>query len=187
MKHYLLVSLLLCSFTTVNAVENSSLQNAIEGKHRSEQYKNRDQYRHPYETLTFFEVEPNMTVVEIWPGGNGWYTEILAPYLKEKGVLYTAQFSANSDIPYFIKNLQKFKSKLLTQPSIYNKIIVTTLQPPQFLNIAPKNSADRVLTFRNVHNWMKSGQTETVFIAMYNILKIGGILGVVEHRSSAQT
>ena len=187
MKLYLLTILIICSLATVNAFENGLLQNAIEGNHRLEQQKNRDQFRHPFETLNFFEVEPNMTVVEIWPGGSGWYTEILAPYLKGKGILYAAQFSANTDIAYYTMNLQKFKSKLLAQPAIFNKVIVTTLQPPQFLNIAPNGSADRVLTFRNVHNWMKSGQAETVFKAMHKVLKKGGILGLVEHRSSAET
>ena len=59
------------------------------------------------------------------------------------------------------------------------------LQPPEFLQIAPEGSADRVLTFRNVHNWMKQGQAASVFAAMYKALKPGGILGVVEHRNSA--
>jgi len=187
MKKYLLASLLLFSFTTVNASKNTLLQQAIDGNQRSEQHKNRDQYRHPLETLTFFELEPTMTVVEIWPGGKAWYTEILAPYLKEKGKLYAAHFSANSEIPYFTKNLQKFNDKIKAQPEAYGNITVTTLQPPQFLEIAPKGSADRVLTFRNVHNWMKNNQANIVFKSMYDALKPGGILGVVEHRALADS
>ncbi len=183
MKHTLLASLLLFSFSAVNASDNSLLQQAINGNHRSTEHKNRDQYRHPLETLSFFEVEPDMTVVEIWPGGKGWYTEILAPYLKDKGKLYAAHFSANSDIAYFSKNLKKFKEKINAQPNIYSKTIITTLQPPKELDIAPNGSADRVLTFRNIHNWMKNNQENTVFKAMFNALKPGGILGVVEHRA----
>jgi predicted methyltransferase len=183
MKKYILASLLLFSYTIVNAAENPLLQQAIDGNHRSEQHKSRDQYRHPQKTLDFFEVEPTMTVVEIWPGGKAWYTEILAPYLKEKGMLYAAQFSANSEVPYFTKNLKKFNDKINAQPEIYSNITVTALQPPQFLEIAPKGSADRVLTFRNVHNWMKNDQAEIVFKAMYDALKTGGILGIVEHRA----
>ena len=184
MKKYILASLLF-SFTVVNAAENTLLQQAIDGNQRSEQHKSRDQYRHPLATLSFFEVEPTMTVVEIWPGGKGWYTEILAPYLKEKGVLYAAHFSANSETPYFTKNLQKFIDKTKAQPDIYSNIKITTLQPPRFLEIAPKGSADRVLTFRNVHNWMKKNQADIVFKAMYDALKPGGIHGIVEHRALA--
>ena len=186
MKKYILASLLF-SFTVVNAAENTLLQQAIDGNQRSEQHKSRDQYRHPLATLSFFEVEPTMTVVEIWPGGKGWYTEILAPYLKEKGVLYAAHFSANSETPYFTKNLQKFIDKTKAQPDIYSNIKITTLQPPRFLEIAPKGSADRVLTFRNVHNWMKKNQADIVFKAMYDALKPGGILGIVEHRALADS
>jgi len=186
MKKYILASLLF-SFTVVNAAENTLLQQAIDGNQRSEQHKSRDQYRHPLATLSFFEVEPTMTVVEIWPGGKGWYTEILAPYLKEKGVLYAAHFSANSETPYFTKNLQKFIDKTKAQPDIYSNIKITTLQPPRFLEIAPKGSADRVLTFRNIHNWMKKNQADIVFKAMYDALKPGGILGIVEHRALADS
>ncbi|MCF6203370.1 MAG: methyltransferase [Methylococcaceae bacterium] len=184
MKYTLLAaSLLFFSFSTVNASDNSLLKRAINGNHRSAEHKSRDQYRHPQETLNFFEVKPDMTVVEIWPGGKGWYTEILAPYLKDKGKLYAAHFSANSDTPYFKKNLKKFKEKTNAQPNIYGKMIISTLQPPKIIDIAPDGSADRVLTFRNIHNWMKNDQAPAVFKAMFNALKPGGILGIVEHRA----
>lgn len=183
MKHYLLASALLFSLSAVNAAEDSLLQQTINGSHRSEEHKNRDQYRHPQETLDFFEVKADMTVVEIWPGGKGWYTEILAPYLKEKGVLYAAHFSADSDTAYYPKNLKLFKEKTQSEPSIYSKTKITTLQPPEVIDIAPKGSADRVLTFRNIHNWMKNDQADSVFKAMFTALKSGGILGVVEHRA----
>lgn len=188
MKFYFLAGILLSSYTAlINAETNTSLQQVIAGEHRSKEHKNRDQFRHPQETLNFFNVEPGMTVVEIWPGGKGWYTEILAPYLKEKGTLYAAHFPANSDIPYFTKNLAKFKQKFLAEADVYGTILVTTLQPPSMIEIAPKGSADRVLTFRNVHNWMKRNQAETVFKAMHSALKTGGILGIVEHRGLANS
>lgn len=182
MKIFLLASALLFSLPAVNAADAILLQQAIKGSHRSVEHQSRDQYRHPQETLNFFEVKPEMTVVEIWPGGKGWYTEILAPYLKDKGTLYAAHFSADSDIAYFPKNLKKFKDKIQAQPDIYSKTIVTTLQPPKIVDIAPKESADRVLTFRNIHNWMKNDQADRVFKAMFNALKPGGLLGIVEHR-----
>ena len=183
MKNYLLASALLFSLPAVNAGENTLLQQAIKGSHRSAQHQSRDQYRHPQETLDFFDVKSNMTVVEIWPGGKGWYTEILAPYLKKEGELYAAHFAADSEIPYFPKNLKKFREKTKAQPDIYSKIIITTLQPPKTVEIAPNNSADRILTFRNILNWMKNDQADAVFKAMFNALKPGGLLGIVEHRA----
>jgi len=187
MKLPLLASLLLSSCSMLNTTDITPLQQAINGVHRSEQNKSRDQYRHPQRTLTFFEVKPEMTVVEIWPGGKGWYTEILAPLLKDQGTFYAAHYSADSGIPYFTKNLNKFNDKITAQPEIYGKIIITTLQPPQTIDIAPKGSADRVLTFRNVHNWMKNNQADAIFKAMFDALKVGGILGVVEHRAKADS
>lgn len=159
-----------------------ALQNAISGSQRSDQHKQRDKYRHPFETLKFFDVKDAMTVVEIWPGGEGWYTEILAPYLKDKGKLYAAHFSPDSDSAYIQKSYQQFIDKIRQYPEIYGKVDVTVLQPPKAAQIAPDHSADRVLTFRNIHNWMRDDQAESVFAAMYKALKPGGILGVVEHR-----
>ncbi len=185
MNKFLLALLLLgcCSWTYAAETPNS-LSQIIAGKQRSVVHKDRDQYRHPQQTLEFFEVKNNMTVVEIWPG-EGWYTEILAPYLKDKGKLYAAHFSSDAKSPFLKKSLQKFISKLHSHPKIYGKVELTTLQPPNALQIAPDGTADRVLTFRNVHNWMKADQAATVFNAMFKALKSGGILGVVEHRNTA--
>ena len=184
MKKFLWVLLLAISATSAQANEHTTaLRQAIAGQQRSVEHKARDKYRHPQQTLEFFDVQDNMTVVEIWPG-EGWYTEILAPYLSDKGKLYAAHFSADAEEPYFKKGLKSFVNKLHDQPKIYGKVELTALQPPESLQIAPDGSADRVLTFRNVHNWMKNDQAAAVFSAMYKALKPGGILGVVEHRSS---
>ncbi|MDO8844356.1 MAG: methyltransferase [Methylicorpusculum sp.] len=179
---YKLPALLLLLICSAQAQSEMNLSQAIEGTHRSAENKARDRYRHPEETLRFFDVQNTMTVVELSPGA-GWYTEILAPYLKDKGMLYAAHFSETAKIPYFIKSLTDFKSKLAANPEIYGAVELTALQPPEFTNIAPEGSCDRALTFRNVHNWMKDGQAEAVFAAAYKALKPGGIFGVVEHRS----
>lgn len=184
MKKILVALLLASSCSSLPAAEKPSfLHQAIAGKQRSVEHKNRDTYRHPQQTLEFFEIKDTMTVVEIWPG-EGWYTEILAPYLKDHGKLYAAHFSDEADQTYFKKNLHEFVEKLKSQPKVYGKVELTVLQPPKFLQIAPDASVDRVLTFRNVHNWMKNDQAAAVFNAMYRALKPGGILGVVEHRNS---
>ena len=164
-----------------NDVPSTSLAQAIASDQRSADHKARDLYRHPQQTLAFFDVQDAMSVVEVWPG-EGWYTEILAPYLKAKGKLYAAHYFAKTDEPYFKKSLEKFIKKLHEQPELYGKVELTELEPPKILQIAPDNSVDRVLSFRNTHNWLSIDQAATVYVAMYKALKPGGILGVVEHR-----
>lgn len=170
----------------VNADEHGpavdpALQAAIDGDHRSAENKARDVYRHPAETLTWLGVEPDMTVVEIWPS-RGWYTEILAPYLRDSGTLYLAGFDRASDRDYVKKLLKILDDKLAAAPEVYGTPVTTELAPPDKVEIAPAGSADMVLTFRNVHNWMTAGTADAVFAAMYAALKPGGVLGVVEHR-----
>jgi predicted methyltransferase len=187
MKQFFSAIVLVCLAISVSAVEPANTLSAVlKGEHRSAENKARDQYRHPEQTLAFFDVKEDMTVVEIWPGA-GWYTEILAPYLKDRGMLYAAHFSPNSSVPYFRNNLQQFNEKLSQNPQLYGKLKVTVLQPPEEVQIAPAESVDRVLTFRNVHNWLKAAQADAVFGAMFKALKPGGILGVVEHRAGTNT
>lgn len=163
---------------------SAALQMLIAGSHRSEADKARDQYRHPSETLNFFGIKDNMTVVEIWPGG-GWYTDILAPFLKERGTYYAAGIDPESASELGRANIQKYKEKLAANSDLFGKVKQTVLAPPTKTDIAPEGSADMVLTFRNVHNWMAREQAAPVFKAMYKALKPGGVLGVVEHRAKA--
>ncbi len=165
----------------------TALADAIASPERTEAFRVRDAYRHPQETLTFFDVQPNMTVVEIWPGG-GWYTEILAPYLKDKGQYIAAGFALTESSPgYYAKGMTSFVEKLNASPARYSKVGITALGAPDRYTIAPEGSADRVLTFRNVHNWMDADIAPQVFTAMFKALKKGGVLGVVEHRAAPGT
>ncbi len=170
------------------AADDAALRAVIAGAHRSPDFVARDGARHPYETLSLFGIRPDMTVVEIWPGG-GWYTEILAPYLRERGKLYATHFSVTSELKYFRELRADFLRKLAAAPALYDKVEVTEFDPPRAVAIAPPNSADLVLTFRNVHNWTMRGggeeRTLAAFAAMYAALKPGGILGVVDHRLPA--
>jgi predicted methyltransferase len=125
-------------------------------------------------------------VVEIWPGG-GWYTELLAPLLRDNGKLYAAHFSATSDVAYFSKSRAAFDEKLAANPEIYDKVTVTTLMPPADMVIAPPASADVVVTFRSVHNWLRAANEQQILAAIYAALKPGGVLGVVEHRARPGT
>ncbi len=177
--------LLALGFATAHAADDARpLQRAIAGKHRSAEHKARDKYQHPEQTLEFFELNNDMTVVEIWPGNTGWWTEILAPFLNKHGKLYAAHFSADAALPMLRESRHDFDKKLKKHPDLYGQVETTVLQPPTFVNIAPDASADRVLSFLNVHYWMKRDQAATVFAVMYKALKPGGILGVVEHRQS---
>ena len=160
------------------------LENAINGAHRAVANRARDAYRHPKETLLFLGIKPNMTVVEVWPS-TGWWTEILAPLLKNEGQYYAAWFPTESKgTPDYLKDREKsFDAMLAAGPDLYGKVIKTKLLAPEFVDLAPKGSADMVLTFRNVHNWAKQGNTDPMFKAFYDVLKTGGILGVKDHRA----
>lgn len=163
-----------------------SWDGVLEAAHRSAENRQRDRYRHPLETLTFFSVQPCDVVVEIWPGG-GWYSEILAPVLKDCGKLYAAHFRPDSKVEFFRRSRQAYENILATHPEVYSQVTVTSLEPPEAITMAPPGSADKVLTFRNVHNWLKAGTAQAVFDSAFAALKPGGIFGVVEHRASPGT
>ena len=190
-----LKSLLIASTLTVSAFAsfnsmahsehkhaNSALDYAVVGEHRSDKNKARDQYRHPVETLKFFGFTPEMTVVEITPGG-GWYTEILAPALKGTGKLYGAHYPDTGEDNYYSNSRKRLEKKLASN-KVFNEVVLTDFVPRQQSELAPKGSADLVLTFRNLHNWKDAG-VEQVFKDAFKALKKGGVLGVVEHRLPA--
>ena len=167
----------------VTAVQQADgkLSAAIAAPTRTPANVARDRYRHPLETLNFFGVKPNHTVVEIWPGG-GWYTEILAPYLASGGgTLYVAapEWGRSG-----ITKLQQANARL------YGRLKLADY--PVFDGKAaeiPAGSADVVLTFRNVHNWRmgyrrddKQDYSAEAFRQIYAMLKPGGVLGIEDHR-----
>jgi predicted methyltransferase len=156
---------------------------AIASPSRTPKNVARDVYRHPLQTLQFFGLRPDQTVVEIWPG-RGWYMEILAPYLRDHGKYYAAIEAPDvAGAPKEAKNNAAFlRQRIAEDPAHFDKVIVTELHPPQLTAIAPPGTADVVLTFRNVHNWMGDGTAQAQFDAFFKALKPGGVLGVVEHR-----
>ena len=170
------------SFAQNLSSEELSLQQILEGSHRSPQSIARNRSRHPIETLQFFGLTRNMTLIEIGPSG-GWYTEILAPYMRDRGRYYGAHFSPNTTNSFQRKNLEAFEDKLTANPAIYGRALIRHLQPPTETAIGPEGGADIALTFRNVHNWMSRGLEQEFFSAFFENLKPGGILGVVEHRA----
>jgi predicted methyltransferase len=154
----------------------------LAGADRAAESRAHDADRHPLETLLFFGIKPDMTVVEVWPGPDGWYTEILAPLLADAGRLYVAQMPAAPDNEFVSASRARYGQKLGARPDLYGKLTLTTLGPSD-TDIAPAGSCDLVLTFRNIHNWMSLGYAREAFVAMNRALKPGGILGVVEHRA----
>ena len=183
LSKFISITLLLITVPAFAADSAAVLKTVINGVQRSADNKARDRYRHPFETLSFFGIKPDMTVVEIFPGG-GWYTEILAPLLKDHGSYYAAGTDPDSESRYARRTAQRFKEKMESNRAVYGKVHITVLAPPDKTAIAPPGSADMVLTFRNIHNWMNGGYADEVFTAMYKALKPGGILGVVEHRGN---
>ena len=166
---------------------SAPLDAALAGAHRSAANKARDRYRHPKETLEFFGIRPEMTVVEIWPGP-GWYSEILAPLLRDRGRFYAAHYGSKPSFPYQGRELEMILARSSrARRLIYDKVTVTRFGFPDELEIAPAGSADLVVTFRNVHNWFQEGYgppnaAELAFKAIFTALKPGGVLGVVDHR-----
>lgn len=160
----------------------------LQGSWRDPANTARDAYRHPRETLHFFGLEPNQTVVEITPGG-GWYAEILAPYLRDSGTYVAAIVDpmsqpAGGDRDYQQKGKDRLAAKFAAGAAQYDKAVVVGYDPKAPVFGAP-GSADRVLTFRNVHNWRSDGVAEAMFKGFFDVLKPGGVLGVVEHRATA--
>jgi predicted methyltransferase len=171
-----------CATAPPPSAVTGRLDAAIAGAHRPEADRARDRYRHPRETLLFFGLRPNQTVVEIWPAG-GWYTRIIAPVLQGSGH-YVAAMSpvvagnANSE-----RNRQAYTDLLAAAPAQLGATQVVDWQIGKG-NLVPDGSADLVLTFRNLHNWMAGGVSEAALRDFYRALKPGGTLGVVDHRGN---
>jgi predicted methyltransferase len=165
------------------ATDAALLGTVVAGDWREAKNVARDQYRHPRETLAFFQIAPSQTVIEITPGG-GWYAEILAPYLRERGRYIAAVW--DDAIPgqpdYHYRLNKELRAKFAGNAAVYGAPEVRVFDPaaPAFGSAA---SADAVLTFRNAHNWVSDGNADAYFKAFFDVLKPGGTLGVVDHRA----
>lgn len=168
----------------------AKLDAAINGAHRSAENVQRDRYRHPKQTLELFGITPDITVVEVLPGG-GWYTEILAPFLAEEGRLIEATPPSSSPNEFNRRMAARYKQKLESNPDIYGRVELQPFEPPDYVVLGPPESADMVLTFRtthdlvfgNSHDVITSAVLEEFFRSAYLVLKPGGTLGLVAHRA----
>ena len=169
---------------SATSVAATSFDRVLAGGWRDPANVARDRYRHPGETLAFFGVRPDQTVIEISPSA-GWYSELLAPYLREAGTYVAASASAAPDSGAGKRNTA-LRAKFAADPARYDRV--------QWLDfdgkapvLGPPGSADTVLTFRNVHNWVAAGTADAYFRAFFDVLKPGGTLGVVDHRARPGT
>lgn len=179
-----LALLVACSATGTSTRQSTTedLTRILAGNQRTEENRARDVYRHPKETLLFFGIRPEMRVLEVWPEP-GWYSEILAPLLRDKGRYYAAVIAADPGSTYISKRLAAYHEKLTATPGLYDKVEVVTL-PTDGTDVVPPGSLDMVVTFRNLHNWMNAGDATQVMRTLYRALKPGGVLGIVEHRGN---
>lgn len=179
--------LLVTSALNAYAATEEAIQKAAVGKHRSEQHIARNPSRHPIETLSFFGLQEDMTVIEIAPGGM-WYTEILAPVLKEKGTLIAAGYDPElkGQPEYRYRQTRELEQRFAKE-AVFSKAKVARFSPPQSMDLASPSSADMILTFRNSHGWIRDGIAAEVYGKFFEVLKPGGVLGVVQHRGPASS
>ncbi len=165
------------------AVESGDLGAAMRGRHRSADERERDFYRHPRETLEHFGIRPDMTVVEIWPAA-GWYTKILAPYLRDEGKLIAATMDPE-DETFRGGFAREFRQLMQTAPAVYRRVETTVVFPSGYMPSVADESVDMVLSFRSVHNWIRwEGHAPGPYLqAIARVLRSGGTFGVVQHRA----
>lgn len=185
----ILAGLLLSSVALAGSVSTSErVTVGMQGEHRPEENIARNRYRHPAETLTFFGIEDGMTVMEIWPGG-GWYTEVLAPVMRDHGKLIVATWdpAVEGQPAYRYKLPKKMAETFANNPQVYDQVETEYFSPPGSTSLGDAESIDAIVTFRNTHGWVSGGVAQEIFAEFARVLKPGGILGVVQHRANEGT
>jgi predicted methyltransferase len=188
-KQKLAAAAIACAMLLAACAAGSSRQTTAEaltailaGNQRSPENRARDEYRHPKETLLFFGIRPEMSVLEVWPEP-GWYTEVIAPLLRDKGKYYAAVIAADPDNKNITQRLGEYRAKLAARSDLYDRVAVVSF-PADGGDVVPPGSLDMVVTFRNLHNWMGRDMAPQAFATLYRALKPGGVLGIVEHRGN---
>jgi predicted methyltransferase len=188
-KQKLAAAAIACAMLLAACAAGSSRQTTAEaltailaGNQRSPENRARDEYRHPKETLLFFGIRPEMSVLEVWPEP-GWYTEVIAPLLRDKGKYYAAVIAADPDNRNITQRLGQYRAKLAARSDLYDRVAVVSF-PADGGDVVPPGSLDMVVTFRNLHNWMGRDMAPQAFATLYRALKPGGVLGIVEHRGN---
>ena len=162
------------------AQDHDRLWDAVSGDHRSSADAARNEYRNPYQTLLFMGIEPDDTVVEIFPG-TGWYTAILAPYLRDDGRLIAAGYPRDERASAFMRELNATYDRLLASDPVYDNVEIAELTIGGEGSIAEDGTVEMILDFRNAHNWLQSNP-EAMLGKWHDALRPGGIVGIVDHR-----
>jgi predicted methyltransferase len=162
---------------------DAKIDTVLAGAWREAANKARDQYRHPKQTLEFFGLKPGMNLIEITPGA-GWYAEVLAPLMKDDGSYTAAITIPKKPEGEAAQDKSALEKMFAADPAQYGKAKVVQYDP-KAPNLGASNSADMVVTFRNVHNWVMGYYAPGMFKAFFDVLKPGGVLGVVDHRAAA--
>ncbi len=185
--HRLLLGILiaLSSASAAGGDLSERLAKAAAGEHRSEANIARNQYRHPVETLEFFGLDTGMSVLEIWPGG-GWYTEVLAPAMRDHGKLTVANWDpgVEGQPDYRYRLPQEMAARFQALPEVFDQVGEVYFSPPDSASLGEPDSYDMVVTFRNSHGWVNGGIAQDVFNEFARVLKPGGVLGIVQHRAA---
>ena len=171
-----------CGMTTSPRATAQALDNILAAPHRSEADRVQDLYRHPKDTLLFFGIRPEMSVLEVWPEP-GWYTDIIAPLVRDRGKYYAAVIEPDPTSQHITARLEAYRNKLVSDPTLYGNPTLVTF-PSHGGDVVPPGTVDRVVTFCNMHNWMAAGMASEAFATMFRALKPGGVLGVVDHRGN---
>ena len=140
----------------------------------------RDRYRHPIETLAFFQVQPEMRVVEYGPGG-GWYTRVLMPYLAPSGVYMALQ----GDTGPLEEGQAPWAERFMTavQERGWGEGGTTYAFESDEIPEDIAGTADRVLIFRSLHGLLNSNSADRELRAIRSLLSDDGYVGVVQHRA----
>lgn len=182
-------ALLLLSAVTVQAHNHSgadesataAIEKAVnENAFRSALDMERDQYRNPIQTLSFFGLEPSMTVAELGPS-SGWYTRILAPLTAETGKYIALNGSPNPDSERYERQMQWRETFIDHDSGLFGKN-ASARYIGQRVPFAAPNSVDMVLIFRGMHGQIGRGDVNGLLAEILSSLKPGGVLGIVQHR-----
>lgn len=179
------------AFSASTMANNQNLESIIAGEHRSEKSVARDQYRNPIDTIEFFGTKPTDHILEMWPG-TGWYSEILAPYVKGQGKYTAATFSIDNMSSEdkrdksWSKTALKYKNKM-SDKEVYGDVSFTEFSPPQKYQCADPGTVDVAYLVRTMHIWDEQGILLQGLESIYEALKPGGVMAVVQHRGNAST
>jgi predicted methyltransferase len=170
---------------TKYATGAAAVKAALAGHQRKPGDADRDKYRHPLETLSFFGLQPNMTVIDLYPG-EGWYTEILAPALAAKGKLIDVGSDPHgpeeSSSTWSARHYQAFLDKA---PELYGKVQVLPVDG-KAPSLGLDGTVDMVLVMREMHNMVpgRAGTIDKWLAEIHKALKPKGILAIVDHRAA---